>query len=980
MKIRKNKLLFFIVFVIIIKFVSSFLMTDVLYRERTLSGEEWISVSSVSGIEKKGNTVRTLNTDPQVYLNYRDFDFPLSVRSVSFVIDDMSIDESNMDIFALDEVSNYGAYSSTSSEIRQGKNDVLLLDSNYDTDALRIDFTSSPDVDITVDSVIINDRDVIKELAGEDYMVFLYFALCVFFGIIFINAGRRRLFLGARECVFGLFAALVSAVFPYASDNDILVKCAVLVFVSPLLCQLTAYISSAVEKLIQRCGRVFKNINVGGILFSMFLCIDFLFTLILRLDVHIYILLCMLYVFGYFGEELNLGKKKTVISLLLTAIGAVIMLNRGMEFYAKAYSLENVGFGAFIILSDMVIGMTAALAQSGIKFKSFFSFLEKKRLCTCREERYYTFGSECGETIYRNILRFVFITFAFMASEIFVRCCVENGKPFVGFNYALIFMSGEVFYFNLLLVFTVSCLLYGIMGRRSSACFMVIVWALYIIGSFLKLKFHDTMLQAIDILLIKEIVLIADSYIGKTAFYAIIAFLIVLALVILINIVKIIKFLKPKFYFAKTVFMILCFVQLMYILNNNMLKDQGADFANLWINEESKFKKEGTALYAYANIKALLQLYPGEPENYSEEYMDSLEASFEKPTGESDIKPDVIMVMAESYFDINSVEEIKLSEDVVYPYRKYGSGNIISPRYGGGTAAVEFEALTGFSSMFLLKDVIPYTTYIRNAGDKFPSIAWEFDNNGYDTIVMHPNIPDFYNRDVAYEAMGFKEYLSISSFDKTNNVLRDGCFKDVPFGRKIIELAKDDSKPQFIFGITIEGHSPYEKKYNEDEMDIDVSADVDKEQLMQIRQFSQSVKETSNMIEELIEYVDSAERPTLLYVFGDHLPPIDSLGEMAVSKDVRRRYATPLITYSNYKKIDTGSDKISPVHLSAQALYDAGVEHSSYFDFIHSVKQSYPILHNDFNIDREAEDIKKYEMIQYDMMFGEKYLWNIENE
>ena len=163
-------------------------------------------------------------------------------------------------------------------------------------------------------------------------------------------------------------------------------------------------------------------------------------------------------------------------------------------------------------------------------------------------------------------------------------------------------------------------------------------------------------------------------------------------------------------------------------------------------------------------------------------------------------------------------------------------------------------------------------------------------------------------------------------------------------------------------------------------MDIDVSADVDKEQLMQIRQFSQSVKETSNMIEELIEYVDSAERPTLLYVFGDHLPPIDSLGEMAVSKDVRRRYATPLITYSNYKKIDTGSDKISPVHLSAQALYDAGVEHSSYFDFIHSVKQSYPILHNDFNIDREAEDIKKYEMIQYDMMFGEKYLWNIEKE
>ena len=64
-------------------------------------------------------------------------------------------------------------------------------------------------------------------------------------------------------------------------------------------------------------------------------------------------------------------------------------------------------------------------------------------------------------------------------------------------------------------------------------------------------------------------------------------------------------------------------------------------------------------------------------------------------------KPDVIMVMSESFWDPTLLPNTKLTPDPIPTVRKTRSGSMFSPEFGGMTANVEFEALTGFSNAFL---------------------------------------------------------------------------------------------------------------------------------------------------------------------------------------------------------------------------------------------------------------------------------------
>ena len=63
------------------------------------------------------------------------------------------------------------------------------------------------------------------------------------------------------------------------------------------------------------------------------------------------------------------------------------------------------------------------------------------------------------------------------------------------------------------------------------------------------------------------------------------------------------------------------------------------------------------------------------------------------------------------------------------------SGHVFSPEFGGMTANVEFEALTGFSNAFLPYGSIPYQQYVRAP---VPSLATFFRSEGYETRAIHP--------------------------------------------------------------------------------------------------------------------------------------------------------------------------------------------------------------------------------------------------
>ena len=141
----------------------------------------------------------------------------------------------------------------------------------------------------------------------------------------------------------------------------------------------------------------------------------------------------------------------------------------------------------------------------------------------------------------------------------------------------------------------------------------------------------------------------------------------------------------------------------------------------------------------------------GAPAGYSADAISAL------PTPQAGIflpaeKPDIIMVMSESFWDVTSLPNTRITPDPIPFMRANRSGSVFSPEFGGMTANVEFEALTGFSNAFLPAGSIPYQQYIRRP---LPSLATFLRSEGYETKAIHPFAGWFWNRSVVYKAVSY---------------------------------------------------------------------------------------------------------------------------------------------------------------------------------------------------------------------------------
>ncbi len=485
-------------------------------------------------------------------------------------------------------------------------------------------------------------------------------------------------------------------------------------------------------------------------------------------------------------------------------------------------------------------------------------------------------------------------------------------------------------------------------GIRLSAILSIIALIIAIIGNYIKLTYQGTYLKLTDFTLLGELFGIMGGYIGKVGEMLLVAGLVLLILLIIFNIKKIFSFIQISIHKSSWA---ICIIIIFVIITSN--------------------------IGCYEDV--LMDNYTlREPDNYSEDLMSDIVENYSHTHTQNNIKPDVILVMAESTFDISNLPDIKISGDFAPNIKKYKSADIISPRYGGGTAAVEFEALTGLTNYFFVPDMVAYNTYFSK-NVPVNSIATEFNNNGYETIAVHPNRGSFYNRDVVYNDMGFKKFLDIKDFDVSpSDRLNDDYIKDSLFFDKLIELLEQENNPQFIFGITIEGHSPYTNKFDKTNIKIESSKLSDSEK-SDMEQYAQCIQDIDNEIGKIIEYISKREKPTLLYIWGDHLPPMSAFNTLGFLNDKYNKYSTPLIAYSNYKDIEISQEYMTPNQIAPQILRDSQIEYSSYFDYIYSLRDELPILHKEFVEDTNNNDLEKYNMIQYDLLFGKKYLINKED-
>lgn len=394
------------------------------------------------------------------------------------------------------------------------------------------------------------------------------------------------------------------------------------------------------------------------------------------------------------------------------------------------------------------------------------------------------------------------------------------------------------------------------------------------------------------------------------------------------------------------------------------------------------YRTNGFILATISNLQTKTQK---QPEGYSKEAVQKIVQKYQKIAEEnnknrkklSDEKVNVIYVMSESFidpklgkhlYDYGNKEPITYTQEIK---KSQSSGWAASSEYGGGTANVEFEALTGLSNFFL--NSIPYTSIVP-ANKDAPSIVKNFNENGYKTIAMHPYNRNMYRREVVYPNLGFQEYKSADGFKNNSKIDNSKYISDESAFNEVLAELKNSQKPEFIHLVTMQNHMPYEENaYSEHNFSVNAKNGANPENAKTVQAYLEGISRSDKAMKNFLSEIEKLNEKTIVVFWGDHWPGIyGEMFEKELNKnDIRR---TPLFVYSNFKKEKQDLGTSSLIYNQILALNAFNSKLSPFQYLLSDLREKYPALTKQFvKTDEKSDILKDFEMIEYDILSGNKY-------
>ncbi|NJD01741.1 MAG: LTA synthase family protein [Ruminiclostridium sp.] len=538
--------------------------------------------------------------------------------------------------------------------------------------------------------------------------------------------------------------------------------------------------------------------------------------------------------------------------------------------------------------------------------------------------------------------------------------------------------------FNLLCLGSIFLFLLSLMGKTLSTIITGILMGLLTIANFIKIKYFNEPFYPWDTYLIREAITISKEYVNLPLLLVILI-LLLCGLTVFIAIKKPVRsFIKPKLILPMIP------VSITMLLVTGMLFYSPQELAKLnitksWYIGKDEMLSNGLLVQSLLYIKDYDKYVLSVPEGYSKETMEEISRRLlaEFPSEKkSSLKPNIILIMDESFWNPAKLKGVTFSSNIMEGYDKYKKGETISPAIGGGTANVEFEALTGLTDYFLGSGVLAYNVYFRR---DTPGIVSVMKENGYSTTAIHPFLATMYNRNKVYKYLQFDKFITVDEFN-VNTDLKGPYVSDDKLMDKVLEILAEGSEPKFIFALSMQNHDPYANKYPK--LDVTVKSEkLNASELGILSTYSQGVSDGAKALDKLIKALEKSKTPTLVYFFGDHLPRLGSLKDMLdiyerlnpesdKSKKAIRSYSTPYASWSNYKETRAFSTPFSPSHIAYEILKDSGVDYPSYFNILKALEKDHLILQRDISgqVDINNQYIKDYRLIQYDIILGKQYL------
>ena len=306
------------------------------------------------------------------------------------------------------------------------------------------------------------------------------------------------------------------------------------------------------------------------------------------------------------------------------------------------------------------------------------------------------------------------------------------------------------------------------------------------------------------------------------------------------------------------------------------------------------------------------------PDNYDRDYTLALEASLEQDSASAETdtvkqKPDIILILNESFFDLRRTSYVQTDRDpfdAISDRKDVFTGWCVIPSIGGGTNRSEYELLTG-NSLYLIPQDTPFNLLDMTGATSIVSVLKRY---GYHTSAMHPKTPVNYQRGKQYDAMGFDDAYFINDFSNLYGIGNSTGASDESVYENLLRWYRADIQqedvPQFIFCLTYQNHGGFSQRDAEYDTihaigDYDCADEFDE----YLTGIDYSIQAFSSLIREL----DKSDRPVIVCMMGDHCPYLINYNQIALEdRDLVVR-SVPILWWSN---ADYSFDEIETISIN----------------------------------------------------------------
>lgn len=377
----------------------------------------------------------------------------------------------------------------------------------------------------------------------------------------------------------------------------------------------------------------------------------------------------------------------------------------------------------------------------------------------------------------------------------------------------------------------------------------------------------------------------------------------------------------------------------------------------------------------------------------------------------------MIMILSESFSDPTRVPGITLSEDPMPNIRALKntttSGLMLSPGYGGGTANIEYQALTGWDlALFDNSMQVPYQQLVphQKVTETFNQL-WNDRYGASGSIAFHPYYKNMYLRDIDYKKFGFSHFYTLDSNPPITH--HDGLdnspyASDAEAYQNVVDELQNSNHPQFIQLATMQNHPPYSDWYSDNQFKDADTANLPADEKTGVDTYIKGVSITDQATTDFLNQLDAIDQPITVIFYGDHLPGVYTTAR-ASSKNTITMQETDYFIWSNEASASAGTkldpaaaatSYTSPNYFMAMASDHMNTKVSAYIAFLSAMRaeipaterltlgvsgvtDNTPTVYLDANgnvvskkelSSQQKKLLNDYRLIQYDMTAGKNYL------